>query len=196
MGRGGGQQVLKDQQAKANAAADTAGSEAGSTFGTVDAADKGIIAKPMSDAEKSARTEGTLQPLAESFDASSQAAGNLAGKTRNASGYQANLDKMAQQRGQETAKANQSLTADIGNTEFARKMGALNQQQGMFGTATGAQSQRLGTAAGTAGQIASIQSQPGFWDQLGSGVAGGLGKAVGGWFSPQSMFGTSGGQNG
>jgi hypothetical protein len=185
MGRGGGQDVLKTQLAKTNAAADVAGGQATETFGTVNAADKDIIANPISDAEKTARTEGTLQPLAESFDASSQAAGNLAGKSRNFSGYQSSLDKQAQERAQKTAQANQSLTADIGNTAFARKMAALGQQQGMFGTATGAQSNLLGTGSRTAGDLAGIQSQPGFWDQLGSGFAGGIAKGVTG-----RIFGT------
>jgi hypothetical protein len=165
MGRGGGQKTLQTQLGKSNAAADVAAGEAGDTFGTVSAADKATIANPMTDAEKQARTQGTLQPLAESFDASAQATGNLAGKTRNFSGYQAGLDKQAQTRGQQTAQANQALTADIGNTEFARRNDALNREAGLFGTASGAETGRLGVSGGTAGQLANLQAKPGFWDQ-------------------------------
>lgn len=175
MGRGGGQQVLKNQQNLVNTAAATEGGEASDTFGTVNAADKAIIANPVSDKETQAITQNTLQPLAESFDASGQAAGNLAAKTRNTAGYQANLDKMAQQRGQQTAQTNQKLQEDLGNMAFNRKMAALNQQQGLFGTATGAQTANLGTGAKLAGDISQIQNQPGFWDTVGSSFARRLG---------------------
>src|SRR6266850_2055276 len=179
MGRGTGAQALKDQTARQKGFTDTASKEEQQTFGTVTGADKDIIANPVSEAEKQARTQGTLQPLAESFDASSQAAGNLTAKSRNFSGYQSSLDKQAQERAQKTAQANQALTADIGNTEFARRNAALGREAGMFGTATGATTGRLGEEGQLTSDYAKIKSQPGFWDKnLWGPLATGAAKAT------------------
>jgi hypothetical protein len=46
-------------------------------------------------------------------------------------------------------------------------------EAGLYGTASGAGNQELGTQAGTA-------QTPSFWDQLGGSLAGSLGKTVGG----------------
>lgn len=175
----GGQSTLKNQLATTTANQQQAQGQANQLYGTVNAADKEIIANPISDAEKTARTEGTLQPLAESYDSAAQSATNMASRTKNDAGYQASLDKLAQSRASDTAKANQSLQADLGNTAFNRKMAATGQQQGMYGTATGAAVGYGGQATNTAGELANIQNRPGFWGTLGGAIAGGLGAGLG-----------------
>jgi len=57
MGRGTGAQALKDQTARQKGFTDTASKEEQQTFGTVTGADKDIIANPVSEAEKQARTQ-------------------------------------------------------------------------------------------------------------------------------------------
>lgn len=82
--------------------------------------------------------------------------------TRNLSG---DLASAQQQRISSEAAYNQ---AALGASAIPAQMEA-----GLYGTASGAGNQELGTQAGAA-------QTPSFWDQLGGSLAGSLGKAVGG----------------
>lgn len=126
------------------------GAGASSEIGYLDPALRGIAATPMSAAEKA----GTLSAAGGAFDALSQKAGERVAKTRNVAGYGELLDELARGRSRSMAET----AAGLGSEEFRRKMAALKDIQGLYGTQVGAQTNLL--------RPEQPVKEPHFWDDL------------------------------
>lgn len=156
---------------QASQAAGTAGANAATSFGPLNAGAQALTRSTGYDpATLSAITNAGMGGVNASFgDAASQIKRNAA-LTKNPAGTAGQLDTLAQNKG--LAGGQEAGNIQIQNADFAnqQRMAGLNLLNSMYGTSTGAQAPLIN---------AETNASPG-WAQTLSGIAGGVGSAASG----------------
>ena len=144
-------------------------------FGAAMPALQAQLANPgYSQAQQTAITGATEGGLGAAFGNAQETASNTAARTNNASGLTATNDALARQRGITSGNLAAQNQSNFANNAQQQKQQALQGISGLYGTSLGGANSALNTA-----ESASAAS-PSFMDQLGSGLAGTLGRIRGG----------------
>jgi hypothetical protein len=169
MSRAQSSQISKT--AAANSATDQG--NANSLFSTLMPAYQSQLANPgYTPAQQTAITGASEGGIGAAFGSAAEGAANTAARTNNSAGLTSSMDALARQRMVASGQQGAQNQETFANNAQQQKEQALQGMQGLFGTTTGASGSQLGTA-----EQASAAS-PSFWDELGSSVAGGIGKTL------------------
>ena len=132
----------------------------------------------LTDAQKSAQTAATEGGIGAAFGSANQGAVNQAARTNNTAGLTSTEDALARQRmitSADAAAKNQQYFTEAARGDTKAALGGIGN---LFATNLGGANTTLGTLAGNA-------KTPGFWDQVGQGLAG----LPAQWLSPSAAIG-------
>lgn len=160
------------QLALGNQMVGTENANAASAVGTAMPAYQNIVKNPgYTDPQKTAITGATEGGVGAAFGSEMEGAANRAARTNNSAGLTSTQDALARQRMITSGNLGAQNETNFANNAQGQQQMALQGLGGIFGQSTGAANSTMGVNAGNA-------RTPGFWDQFGNTVAGGLGKAV------------------
>jgi hypothetical protein len=122
-------------------------------------------------AEQTDITGATLGGVGAAFGSAQEGATNRAARTNNQAGLGAANDALARARMQTSGQLEAQNRTNFANARISGSQNANAGLGGLFGTGSNAANATLGVNAKNA-------ATPGFWDQFGNTLAGGLAKAV------------------